>query len=142
MASERDMANHPRTDWLTRVLGISAAVAIAWAVAQYLHFTPRGRATDTGSQFQSTSSPVVLPEIGIKSGASVTAADGAFTIQVDQVVGSTANLTVSARTKDVYRFKKAQVGRRLVVPAPDATYYIDVLRIRGNVVYLTMSRQR
>lgn len=136
------MAKQPRTHWLTWVLGICAAVAIAWAVVQYLHFTPRGRVTDTGSQFQPTSSPVVLPEIGIKSGGSVTAANGAFTIQVDRIVGSAANLTVSARTKDVYRFKKAEVGRRLMVPAPDATYYIDVLRIRDNVVYLTMSRQR
>jgi hypothetical protein len=134
------MANQPRKHWTTYLFGICAAVAIAWAVTQYLHFTPWGQSADTEGQRQPTASTIVLPEVGIRSGTSVTTPDGVFTVKVDQIVGAKVGLTVSTRTKDVYRFKKAEVGRRLVVIAPDATYYVDVLRIRGNVVYLAMSR--
>jgi hypothetical protein len=140
------MANQPRKPWAAWILGIAVAASIAWAIAQYLHFNPPVQTTDTEVQLQPSgslerSSSIVLAETGVRSGTSVDALDGAFTVRIDQVVGATVNLTVSATTKDVYRFKKAEAGRRLVIPAPDATYYLDVLRIRGNVVYLTMSRQ-
>jgi hypothetical protein len=83
---------------------------------------------------------VVFPEVAVRAGESFTTRDGVFTVHVTQVAGRMIKLTVSASRGDVYRFDKAEVGRRLVVPAPDATYFLDLLRIRGNVVYLTMSR--
>lgn len=83
----------------------------------------------------------VLAETGIRAGRSVTTSDGAFTIRVERIAGTTVTLTVSTKTGDVYRFDKAVIGRRLVVPMPEAIYDLDLLRVRSNVVYLTMSRR-
>lgn len=135
------MANQRRylTPW---ALGIFVAVTVcALAITHYLRLSPQEVPAETSNEPQSTASPVAVPEISVRSGASATALGGSYTIRVNQISGSTVNLTVSSERQDVYRFNKAEVGRRLVVPAPDATYYVDLLRVRGNTVYLTMSKR-
>lgn len=135
------MVNRSRKHAISWLLGIGAGIAAGtWAVVHYLRFVPPEQTTSAALRPQPTSSPIVLAEAGVRAGASVTTADGVFTIRVDRVKGGTVKLTVSAKAGDVYRFDKAEVGRRLVVPAPDATYYVDLMRIRGNTVYLTMSK--
>jgi hypothetical protein len=135
------MANRSRkyaTSWL---LGIGAAIAAStWAVVHYLRSVVPEQPIQTAAPSEAASSPIILAETGVRPGASVKTADGVFTVRVDRVTGRTVKLTVSAEVGDVYRFNKAEVGRRLVVPAHDATYYVDLVRIRGDTVYLTMSR--
>jgi hypothetical protein len=124
--------------WL---LGVGAVVAVgAWMANRHPRFNPSGKHVEATTAGAPASSPIVLAPTAVRSGTSITTPDGAFTIRVDRVTGRTVKLTVSAEAGDVYRFDKAEVGRRLVVPAPDATYYVDLASVRGNVVHLGMSR--
>ena len=116
--------------------------ASAWGIAQYLSSRPPDSAAKSESQRRPEAASTASREIGIRAGTSFTTRDEAFTVHVAQVAKGSVKLSVSARTGDVYRFNKAQVGGRLVVPAPDGTYYVDLLRIRGDVVYLTMSKRQ
>lgn len=122
-----------------RTLGFCIALALcAWAYAEYQDSDRRKQLANS----QPTAAVVVLGETGIKAGKAVTTEGGVFTVRVDSVSGTTARLIVSARTGDVYRFDKVQAGRRLVIPAPDALYDVDVISIRSNMVRLAMSRRR
>lgn len=131
------MASRPHNRWL--LLGLVAIALGAWGLARF-SVSPRDRATE--ERPHPPPAPTAPPEIGIRAGASFTTADGRFTVRVTRVAKPMVALTVSATTGDVYRFDKAEVGRRLVVPAPDATYFLDLHRIRGDTVYMTMSKDQ
>lgn len=120
-----------------RTLGLCIALAVcAWAFFNYWHPSNQKQQVQ-----QPPVSAAVLSETGIKAGKAVSTEGGAFTIRVDRVSGATAKLIVSAKIGDVYRFDKVEAGSRLVVPAPDAMYDVDVVRIRSNTVYVAMSRR-
>jgi len=121
-----------------RLLGICVVVgAGAWAVDYYLHAS-RNVAEKVN---QPSELVVVLAKAGVPIGNKVTTTDGVCTIQVTNITGALAELTVTTRIGDTYRFDKAVAGRRLVVPTPTALYYVDLLRIRGNRVDLAVSKR-
>jgi len=107
------------------------------AVDYYLH-TPRNVSEKAN---QPNELVVVLVKAGVPIGNKVTTTDGVCTIQVKNITGSLAELAVTTRIGDTYRFDKAVAGRRLVVPTPTALYYVDLLRIRGNRVDLAVSKR-
>lgn len=119
-----------------RLLGLCLLLAVgAWAASNHWRTKPeRAPAAATAEP------SFLLPETAVKAGASVSTPDDAFSIRVERASAGTARLIVTAKTGDVYRFDKAAAGARLVVPAPHGIYHLDVLRIRGNVVHLTMIR--
>lgn len=128
-----------RSHWIVWFLGIGAVVAVgAWMADRHPRFNPSAGPLEATTV--AAPSPLVLAPTAVRSGTSITTPDGAFTIRVDRVTGRTVKLTVSAEAGDVYRFDKAEVGRRLVVPAPDATYYVDIASVHGTVVHLGMTR--
>lgn len=130
-----------RSHWMVWFLGMGAVVAAgAWMADRHPRFKPSARPMEATTAAAPAPSPLVLAPTAVRVGTAITTRDGAFTIRVDRVTGRTVKLTVSARAGDVYRFDKAEVGRRLVVPAPDATYYVDIASVRGAVVHLGMSR--
>ena len=133
------MARRSNNRWL--LLGLIVIVVGAWGLTKF-RVSPPDRATSVEEQPHPLPAPTPPPEIGIKAGASFTTADGRFTVRVTRIAKPTVTLTVSATTGDVYRFNKAEVGRRLVVPAPDATYFLDLHRIHGDTVYVTMSKDQ
>lgn len=136
------MINRPQKQIL-KVLGSCVVVAVgAWAIASHLPSAPLTQPAETKNQIRPAPRPLHPAEISVRSGTSVTTPDGVFTIQAAQIAGNTVKVTVSAKAGDVYRFNKAEVGRRLVIPAPDATYYLDLIRIHGNTVYFAMSKHR
>lgn len=135
------MKPHPRSPWLPWLLGTCIAAGVAWIT--YAHFGDR---RDRGTRPApvvpaANAATIVLQETGIRIGASATTPDGAFTIRVERISGRTVRLVVKAKIGDVYVFDKAEPGRRLVVPAPDATYDLDLLRVSGKVAYVAMSRR-
>ena len=83
----------------------------------------------------------VTAEITVRAGTSVRAPIGDFSIKVDRVAKASASLIVSSDTKDTYRFKKAIAGQRLMIPSHDGTYYLDIKRVGGGAVSLTMGTQ-
>ena len=62
-------------------------------------------------------------------------------IRADRISGALISLTITSETQDTYRFNKSSVGQRLMIPAHDGTYYLDIVRVRGDVVDLTMGKQ-
>lgn len=121
-----------------RTLGLCIVLAAcAWA---FVNYRPPGNLKQQVQQ-QPVPAAVVLNETGIKAGRGVSTEGGVFTIRADRVSGATAKLTVSAKIGDVYRFDKVVAGSRLVVPAPDSMYDVDVVRIRDNIVYVAMSKR-
>ena len=132
------MANRLLKHSATRLLGVCAVLgAGALAIDHYLH-APRN-APEIPNQLNELA--VVLVETSVPIGNKVTTTDGACTIQVTSINGTLANLTVTTRHGDTHRFDKAVAGRRLVVPTPTALYYVDVFRVRGNRVDLSVSKR-
>ncbi|GAB3094811.1 hypothetical protein [Lysobacter terrae] len=120
-----------------RLLGICLILAVgAWAASK--HWSPDSAESPA---IATAGTSVLLPETGVRAGASVSTPDDAFSIRVERASGASARVIVSAKNGDIYRFDKAAAGSRLVVPAPHGIYHLDVLRIDGNVVYLTMIRR-
>ncbi|GAB3357634.1 hypothetical protein GCM10027430_27140 [Lysobacter tyrosinilyticus] len=136
------MFGRPHSQIFKALLSFVFVVAGAWGIVQLLALSPPERGANTVGQLPLPQVSMAPSEVAIRAGASFTTTDGRFTVHVTQVAKTTVTLTVSAKTGDVYHFNKAEIGRRLVVPAPDATYFLDLHRIRGNTIYLTMSKRQ
>ncbi|MCC4589975.1 hypothetical protein LL974_02370 [Xanthomonas campestris pv. cannae] len=88
----------------------------------------------------STPSPIVLPETGVNFGNSVTTSDGLCTVHVISATGDNASIRVTLGSAPPLSFKTATIGSRIVVRGVNAIYYIDLLRNRGGIVDLTVSK--
>lgn len=125
-----------RTVWASAILVL---LAIAWFEV--------GRPGQSQRQHEASADPTpiaavpVAPDITVSIGTPVQAPIGDFSIRVDRVAKQAASLIVSSGTKDTYRFKKAMAGQRLMIPSHDGTYYLDIKRVGGGAVTLTMGTQ-
>ena len=127
------------TSWTTWAVAIAAVLSIGW----FLLGRPgmnQSRNESSADQSQVPPTPVAQ-EITVLAGTSVRAPIGAFSIKADRVAKESASLIVSSDTKDTYRFKKATAGQRLMIPSHDGTYYLDIKRVGGGAVSLTMGTQ-
>lgn len=135
------MARSRGKHWTTWALAICGIVAVAWAAKD--HF-PRGdgneRVPAIAQPPQSAPAPAAAI-VSVPAGTSVEAPIAGFSLKAERVSDASADLTVTSATRDTYRFKDSSAGQRLVIPAHDGTYYLDIVRVQGNVVDLTMRRQ-
>ena len=123
------------------LLGLCLILALAaWAASNHLRATA-ARSSAPPVTASAAPRPILQPETALTPGAPVTTPDGIFTLRAERIGHGTARLVVTAKTGDVYRFDKAKPGSRLVVPAPHGTFHLDVLRISGNAVHVTMKRE-
>ena len=133
------MVRQSETSWTTWAVVIVAVVLIGWFLLG------RPGMNQPRNQSSADQSPVpptpVAPEITVRAGTSAKAPIGDFSIRVVRVAKESASLVVSSGSKDTYRFKKAMAGQRLMIPSHDGTYYIDIKRVGGGAVSLSMGAQ-
>ena len=127
------------TSWTMWAVVILAVVSIAW----FLLGRPgmNQQLNELNADQPATAPAPVAPEITVRAGTSAKAPIGDFSIRVNRVAKQSASLVVSSGTKDTYRFKNAMAGQRLMIPSHDGTYYLDVKRVGGGAVSLTMGTQ-
>jgi hypothetical protein len=135
------MARTSGTPWTIWLAATLAAAFVGWYLIGQPNLRPRQVESST-TQPPAVPSPPALQEVALRAGTSADAPLGAFTIRIDSVANDSAGITVLSETKDTYRFRKAQAGHRLMIPAPDGTYHLDVLRIERNTAYLAMGKQQ
>jgi hypothetical protein len=137
-----------------RLFSLCAAVAVgAWAVSHHLFVAPRNdeiarlkdqlaasNAAQEAHEALSEPSPIVLPETGVNSGNSVTTSDGLCTVHVISTTEASASVRVTVGSAPPQSFKTAKIGERIVVRGANASYYIDLLRTRGGIVDVTISK--
>jgi hypothetical protein len=121
-----------------------------WAVSYWLFVEPRNyeisrlkdqlSAAEKVQKVQFQPSPIVLPEIGVNSGNAVTTSDGICTVRVISTSGAEVSLRVTVGVAEVQYFKAIKTGERVVVHGENSIYYIDILRARGDIVDLTISK--
>jgi hypothetical protein len=148
--------------WLGSAIGLAVSVAGATAIAaNYLYIAPRdfqvtqlkdengklqqrlqeATAARGGSSAQPESS-VALPETGVFEKASVTTVDGRCNIQVANVAGNSVRLVTTVDALKPVSQDYIEVGQRLAVDANDKMYYIDLHRVRGNIVDLAVYQHK
>ena len=133
------MVRQSGPSWTTWAVVMVAVVSIAWLLLGRPGMNqPRNEANADQSPEPIT---LVAPELTLRAGTSVKAPIGHFSIKVDRVAKESASLIVSSDSKDTYRFKKAMAGQRLMIPSHDGTYYLDIKRVGGGAVSLTMGAQ-
>ena len=133
------MVRQSETSWTMWAVVIAAVISIGWFL---LGRPGMNQPRNESSADQSPVPPTpVAPEITIRAGTSVRAPIGDFSIKVERVAKESASLIVSSDTKDTYRFKTAMAGQRLMIPSHDGTYYLDIKRVGGGAVSLTMGTQ-
>lgn len=86
-------------------------------------------------------SPLVLTETGVFEGASITTSDGRCTVRITSADVSKISLSVIVNSNDPIMFKGRLPGDRIAVDGGDFVYYIDLHRVRGNIVDLEVYRQ-
>lgn len=139
---------------IVRLFSLCAVVAAGtWAVSYNLYVAPRNdeiaRLKDQldasnrvleAQVVPSALSPIVLPETGVNSGNSVTTSDGLCTVHVISATDGVVSIRVTLGSAPPLSFKTAKIGSRVVVRGANVTYYIDLLRSRGGIVDLTISK--
>ncbi|ASP97018.1 hypothetical protein CDO24_05975 [Sinorhizobium meliloti] len=79
----------------------------------------------------------VLTETGVFEGASVTTTDGGCNVSIEQASYG-VNLSVTVDSQDPLQFSNKKPGDRIKVDGDMKTYYIDLYRVRGNIVDLAV----
>ncbi|EPG2415384.1 hypothetical protein QEK82_000302 [Stenotrophomonas maltophilia] len=130
-----------------RLFGLCAVVvASTWAVSHHLLVAPRNdeitRLKDQLSAREALSapSPIVLLETGVNTGNSATTTDGLCTVHVISAAEAGVSLSVTLGSAPPQLFKSVAIGGRIIVRGDTANYYVDLLRARGGIVDLTVSK--
>ncbi len=153
-----------RKHWLVSLVIICAGIVGAtWTVAVQILVGPRDfeiarrDAEITGLQKQINelkSKPSVAPttdraerdttalsETGVFENNSVTTSDGVCSIQVVKVSGNTVIMSVIIGSDQPQIFRDLRPGERITVQAKEASYFVDIHRIRGDIVDLAVYRK-
>lgn len=145
--------------WVGALVALCAIVAAAtWKVAWELHVSPRdfqiaqlkddlAREKNDGAVHQSPSgepaaqtSVIALSETGVFEGSSATTSDGRVAVKITQVLGDVVSLSITLDAALPIEFKKQAIGSRIAVDAGSLTYFVDLQRVRGNIVDIIISR--
>ena len=86
--------------------------------------------------------PVALPETGVAEGTSVTTGDGRLSIHVKMAIGNSVRLLTTLDSAKSVEQMIASIGDRLTIEAADKVYYIDLRRVRGGIVDLSVAQRR
>ena len=135
------MARRQEKNWTTWALAICGIAAIGWVVNDQFLSSHNKEHVEHAADLPQIAPAPAAPKISVPAGTSVKAPIGHFSIQAERVSNTTVNLTITSDTKDTYHFKKSSVGQRLMIPTHDGTYYLDIVRIQGKAVDLTMGKQ-
>lgn len=86
---------------------------------------------------------LVLPETGVSGGNSVTTKDGICKIFISSVetFGDSVSLKVIIDSKDPVKFTNKTPGDRIRVDSDSSIYFIDINRVRGNIVDISVYRK-
>jgi hypothetical protein len=154
------LQRHPLPAAVTLVV---ATAGVAWGAMQALYVSPRDfqiaqlrdQNADLNRQIQDLkttapgrdSSPakddnVALPETGVAKGTSVTTLDGRCTIGVRTVIGDQVSLLTTLDSEKPKGHEYLPVGSRVTLHAGDVVYFIDIHRVRGDIVDLSVYRQK
>ena len=134
------MARQSETRWTTWAVIAGFVVLGAWYL---MHHQPSSQQLARASNNPPPALPVpAAPVITVRSGNSVDAPIGGFSIKVDRVSGKSVSLVVTSSSMDTYRFKKATAGQRLMIPTHDGMYFLEITEVQGNAISLTMGRQK
>jgi hypothetical protein len=140
--------------WLVSLISLCAGVAaVTWTVALQVLVAPRdfeisslkgeidrlkagpiARADKTVSRAGIT----VLEDTGVNEGNGVTSSDGGCTVKVIKVFGDEITLSVVVDIAKPQIFERVRAGDRLPVVAAAGKYFVDIHRIRGNIVDLAI----
>jgi 3D (Asp-Asp-Asp) domain-containing protein len=82
----------------------------------------------------------VLSETGVFENSAVTTSDGVRTIQIVQVRDNDLTMSVIAGSERPQTFENLRPGSRVTVQAQGALYFVDIHRIRGNIIDLAVYR--
>lgn len=145
--------------WFISLLLLCSGVAAAtWKIAHELLVAPReyqiAQLKEELQELKSSSGAVegvptteelaliVLEQTGVFENASVTTRDGRCNIGIARVSGDQVTLSVAIDAQPARTFERQRVGSRVPVDAGDSIYYIDLHRVRGNIVDLSAVRAR
>ena len=137
--------------WLVSLLVLCAGVAGAtWMLALNLLVAPRDfEIARLEKELAKAQRPApqpldleVLPHTGVREGTAVSTTDGGCNIFIDRVAGDEAWLTVTMQSGASQKFERVRPGARLAVANPPATYFLDILSLRGNLVDLVVFRHK
>jgi hypothetical protein len=135
------MARSQGTHWTIRALAISGIVALGWLAWDRFQRSDGNERVQAATQPAQSAPTPAAAIVSVPAGTSVEAPIAGYSLKAERVSDTSADLTVTSATRDTYRFKDSSAGQRLVIPAHDGTYYLDIVRVQGNVVDLTMRRQ-
>lgn len=141
-----------RQHWLISLIVLCSAVAAAsWGLAVQILVNPRDfeiarlekalqQAKEAAGANSLVSAPVIL-EAGIFEGTSATSSDGCCSIFVKKIKDGLITLVVTLNAEKPRVFEKISIGQRITVASNTATYFIDVRRLRENIVDVSVGRQ-
>ena len=105
--------------------------------------SPTGASPVTPDQRDpSATAAIVLVETGLFEGKSATTTDGRLSIKVVQIQGEHVSLSLTVDATAPINYLNRVVGSRVTAYAADVVYYVDIHRVRGNIVDVAVSRHR
>ena len=163
MTTELTILDRLKQHWLISIVIVCAAVAgTTWKLAHELLVSPREYSLSqlkeenaklkeelTKLKTASPTTPVVegsptsgvtlaLEQVGVFLNASATTADGRCSIRIDRISGEYVTISVTVDASAPIAFDRRKVGTRVPVDAGDRFYYIDLHRVRGDIVDLSV----
>jgi hypothetical protein len=154
------LQRHPLPVAVTLVV---ATAGVAWGAVQALYVSPRDfqiaqlkdqnadllrqiqdlKANGThGDSHDAKDSNIALAETGVMKGTSVTTLDGRCTIGVRTVIGDQVSLSTTLDSEKPKDHEYLPIGSRVTLHAGDVVYFIDIHRVRGDIVDLSVYRQK
>lgn len=145
------MIDKLKQHWLIAVLLVCAFVAgTTWKVAIELLVAPRDyqitqlrdeiqrlKATPPPVHAVSTAeTPLMLEHTGVFAGSSVTTRDGRCIVRIISASESSISLSVAIDSNKPAEFRDQRPGDRVTIEASGRIYYVDLHRVRGNIVDL------
>lgn len=163
MKSEPSIVERFKQHWLiSAVLVCIAVAATTWEAAKELIVAPREYQIDQLKQenvklredIQKLETAALIPhsptdeislvyaETGVFENASITTNDGICSIHIVSVDQNQVTLAVTIDTASPVAYKNQKAGSRITADAGERVYYIDLHRIRGNIVDLSVHQRR
>jgi hypothetical protein len=142
--------------WLIVLITMAAALIVGtWKVCCVLYVDPRDheltilreQLLDLRQKIPNCPqtvepNPIVLNETGVFEGTAATTIDGVCQIAIGRVIGANVDLTVAMGSGKPEIFKGIHSGDRITQKYMNGSYFIDIHRIRGNIVDLTVSKSQ
>jgi hypothetical protein len=142
--------------WLIVLISMAAALVVGtWKVCRVLYVDPRDhelsilreQLLDLRQKVLNCPqviepNPIVLSETGVFEGTAATTIDGVCQIAIGRVVGANIDLTVAMGGGKPEIFKGIHPGDRITQKFMNGSYFIDIHRIRGDIVDLTVSKSQ